>query len=663
VRGRVLDPDGKPVAGAEVFVRHRTQFGWDPADPAPKGQKGRVATSDADGRFRFELDKASSDWPWGDEPAWHEAQVAAVTPGLAMAWVEAGSLLKGDEATLRLVRDDVPIRGRVVDPQGRPIAGATVRLQQIGTVKDGTDLEAMLASGEVGYEQVAAWYGGYYDAIWPGGPNTWTTDADGRFEIKDLGRDRIGSLEVSGPMLAKSTLAVMARPAKVRPKPRPHPARRDRELMFMGRPPAPPLFGATFEHVVGPTKPIAGVVHSQATGRPVEGVKVYGQEGATWTSVSARTDAQGRFRLVGLPKGEVYQVTANEGYAAIGPFLGTRITVTDTEGLKPIETTLELPRGVVLTGRLIDPATGRPVRAGQISYVTLPTNPNKGQGTQALKSPTDPTFRLTVPPGEGMLMVQARGKDLPYIRARLRKADKGRGVGGVGDGETYTVVLNAHHSYKIIDVPADAESFHLDLELARGLARKGRVVDPDGQPVTGAQCYGLSPTWGHLKTLTDETFEVHGLEPDHPRQLIFAHKDRRLVGSVIIQGEDSRSNAPLVVRLDRPGSIKGRLVDEDGLPVSGAMLGTLTIGIDRNNLPPGPGDLAMWPDSETVTTGADGRFQVDGLKPGVTTNHGVSFKDRPGYWGDTGKVLRDIVIQRPGEVRDLGDITVKVVRQ
>ena len=121
--------------------------------------------------------------------------------------------------------------------------------------------------------------------------------------------------------------------------------------------------------------------------------------------------------------------------------------------------------------------------------------------TRRRTSPTDPTFRLTVPPGEGMLYVQARGKDLPYLTARLRKADKGKGIGGTGDGETYTVLLNAHHAYKIIDVPADARSFHVDLELTRGLSRKGRVVDPDGKPVTGAQCYGLSATWGQMTTL------------------------------------------------------------------------------------------------------------------------------------------------------------------
>ena len=59
------------------------EFGRSAVDPDPDGQKGRVTVSDADGRFRFDLDKASSDWPYGDEPAWHGAQIAAVAPGLA----------------------------------------------------------------------------------------------------------------------------------------------------------------------------------------------------------------------------------------------------------------------------------------------------------------------------------------------------------------------------------------------------------------------------------------------------------------------------------------------------------------------------------------------------------------------------------------------------
>ena len=90
---------------------------------------------------------------------------------------------------------------------------------------------------------------------------------------------------------------------------------------------------------------------------------------------------------------------------------------------------------------------------------------------------------MTLMPGEGMIYARASGENLPYTRARLRKADKGKGI-GAGDGENS---LNYHHTYKIINVPADAESFHVDLELTRGITRKGRVVDPDGKPVAGAR--------------------------------------------------------------------------------------------------------------------------------------------------------------------------------
>jgi len=656
VRGQVLDPDGKAVANADIFVRPHYEFGWTPISPARSGQKGRVTVSDTNGRFQFELDKASSDWPYGDEPAWHQAMIAAIAPGYGLAWTEAGSLAAGGDATLRLVKDDVPIRGRVLDTQGRPIAGVTVRLGRVRAVKDGVDLDAMLASGQVDEAQISATYG-YDDVVWPGGQNTWTSDADGRFEIRGIGRNRLGLLEFHGPALADGVLYVMARPTKVPPRSGPRPNQAP-HLSFHPR-----LVGATFEHVAGPTKPVVGVVRMKETGKPVAGVLVHGYESTTKiTTVSARTDAAGRFRLEGISKGERYQIYA-WARSGIDPFLGRRISVSDTEGLKPIETVLELPKGVIVIGRLVDEATGQTAPAGESHSIKLPSNPSDEGDREVIKSGrlslTDPTFRLTVPPGEQMFYAAPRGRETPYTRARLRKADKGKGVGGIGDGETYEIPLEVFNTYKIVNIPETTEPFTVELKLIRGFRRSGRVVGPDGQPITGAYCYGLSATGLNAKKLEGGTFEVLGLEPGYPRQLVFAHPNSRLVGSVIIKGEDIKKDAPIEIRLARAGTVKGRLIDEEGLPLPGIKLSILSSGLYDRGFP----SDNLWPDGSTFTTDGDGRFQITGLKPDTKSNIVFENPIVANYRRDAGEVLFNLTLQQPGEVRDLGDIKVKLVPQ
>jgi hypothetical protein len=111
--------------------------------------------------------------------------------------------------------------------------------------------------------------------------------------------------------------------------------------------------------------------------------------------------------------------------------------------------------------------------------------------------------------------------------------------------------------------------------------------------------------------------------------------------------------------MERAGSVKGRLVDEDGQPLAGAKLGATTYDSDGNNLPGGPSGL--WPDSETFTTDADGRFQVDGLKRHAKTSISVLGK-RPNARMSTGDVLKKLTAE-PGEVRELGNVKVTAAAQ
>src|SRR5262249_5494206 len=148
---------------------------------------------------------------YSGETGWHKAQVAVAAPGFAPAWVEAGDMVKRGEMALRLVRDDVPVLGRVLDSQGRPVAGGVVRMRAMWEVKEGVDLDAMLASGAVdeNMSRRARRFGDALGAaapnwqadpapLWPGGRNGWTTGADGRFEVQGVGRDRIARLEFHG---------------------------------------------------------------------------------------------------------------------------------------------------------------------------------------------------------------------------------------------------------------------------------------------------------------------------------------------------------------------------------------------------------------------------------------------------------------------------------
>ena len=500
-RGRVLDPDGEPVAGAGVYVRPFAERSWSENDPMTARQKGRVASTDRDGRFQFELDKGASDGSyWRGVTGWHKAQIAVAAPGFAPAWVEAGDMVKRGEMAVRLVRDDLPVRGRVVDSQGRPVAGVVVRIRAIWEVNDGVDLDAMLSAGAVDEENMLQTARRYGDSLgwatptwraeaplWPGGRSTWTTGADGRFEVQGIGRDRIARLEFHGGGVADGTLDVMARPAKAVARVRRLPSAARPRFRMSYSPQGTQLVGATFDFIASPTKPIVGVVRLKGSGMPVAGAFVMGVDPGTHTAVTARTDATGRFRLDGVPKAESYgiEVIPRQG---IDAFLRRSESIRDTEGLKPIETAVEVAPGVIVTGRLIDKLTGRVVPPGHVEYSTANNAAGDARGFSRL---ADGAFGLTVPPGHGMIAGAAAndGTVDPYVAAHLKATD--RKINTLED-RVFSHKIVGQHAYRLIDVPVGSGPIAVELELNRGPSRKGRLIGPDGLPVVGALAYGLS---------------------------------------------------------------------------------------------------------------------------------------------------------------------------
>ena len=430
-------------------------------------------------------------------------------------------------------------------------------------------------------------------------------------------------------------------PPSARPRPRP--------TSPFSSPRFEPLHGATFDYVATPSKPIEGVVRLKGTGRPLAGVRVSGYVYETESQSHTTTDKQGRFCLDGLPKVASYHLFVHPEPGQ--PYLTASAEVSDTDGLKPIPVTLDLLKGVAVRGRLIDKATGKPVAGRAVYHVKLPSNPNEGQAAYDARPFGPEGFRMTVPPGPGFFYASAGGKDLPYTRARLAPGDKGKGVGGEHDGEFITIILSPCHTYRIVDVPADAEMFPVDMELTRGTSRKGRLIDPDGKPVAGALAYGLESHW-EVKTLDDASFEVTGLESGKPRSVSFMHKGRRLAGAVALEPGEH----PVEVRLAPCGSAIGRVVDQDGHPLAGA---SMMLTPEDHSGHPVPGGIGLWPQGEGFAADQDGRFRVEGINPELSVTITCHPRSRPDIFlvpGKSKKPALEHVRTRPGETVDLGEI-------
>jgi hypothetical protein len=459
----------------------------------------------------------------------------------------------------------------------------------------------------------------------PGQPAVLTTGADGRFRLAGVGRERLVQFRVEGPGIASAWLGtVMTRAAEKVAGPGTH------------------VYGASFDHVAVASRPIRGVVRDKETGKPLAGVCVEGgSKGAS--GCQAVTDKEGRYELLGLAKSPSYSLVAKP---PDGLHFQRRVELQDTPGLGALTADIELVRGLRVRGRVTDKATGLPVARARVDYYPLYPNPHVGKvpgpwqpRAEAATGP-DGSYALTVLPGPGVIGVMGPERDayMPaLVTLQERKdffkipvdnifhpledfltADAGGRPGGIYQAD--------YHALVPLEPGEKEAALVKDVALERPQERKGRVVGPDGRPLTGVTAFGLV-RMGE-ETLGGAEFTVRGVNPRANRPLIFYHKDRKL-GSFVKEWR-GETPGPLTVRLQPCGSASGRVVDADGQPVAGLRIDLIGRGMRYPS------------DEQVVTTDKGGRFRAEGLVPGQMYQLDPLF---PAH-----------VIVEPGKHKDMGAI-------
>jgi len=441
VKGRVLGPDDKVFGGARLYLGH-----YGPNDEVAVTER---AQSNADGRFEFrfpksQLSKVHPDQLIGsvfgmytlerlEPPLSAEAdplftpigQVMAVAEGVGCDWSRIDPAPGRSEMTLKLVKD-VPIRGRILDPEGKPVAGAKLRPTRIRAYP-GEDLTAALAEFRKSNDFPIG------SKLWggplPGQPRTVTTGSDGSFRMAGLGSERLVILRVEGPAIASTDIPIMTRVSDEVAGPDKLGEGRYTVAVKPER-----VYGATFRYLAPASRPIRGMVTDKQTGKRLAGVLIRvgpsNRSSGTMTTsdgmLTTRTDEEGRYEVVGCPKSSRYEIFAQP--TDTSHYFSVRLQITDISGVGPLTSDIQLPGGIPIRGRVIDERTGKPVPGARVHCYPDNLNPSiralEGCGNAESSAIADPDGFFAVTALSGPCILGAVAPD-STVHARSKAYREG----------------------------------------------------------------------------------------------------------------------------------------------------------------------------------------------------------------------------------------------
>ncbi len=280
--------------------------------------------------------------------------------------------------------------------------------------------------------------------------------------------------------------------------------------------------------------------------------------------------------------------------------------------LETVQIEIKIKRGAWVEGRVVDRTTGKPVQA-VVEYCPFGDNPHLKEyagasfldhnaGDEA-EFPTDAEgrFRAIAIPGGGVLGV--RTIDTAYLAAEAlpqQQASRLVQFPAFRQSSGFQAMLP-------IEVTGRERLTIPDIKVARGRTQRVRILDKDGKPLTGARVVFLRRESLEPEMVTGSEFTYIHLRPGHAESAVVFHEERGLGGFVNITGDEA---GPIEVTLRPLGAVKGRLVDEKGLPRANVEIQAMYLMDQSVNRHVAQLDSA-------ARTGPDGRFQIHRLVPGL----------------------------------------------
>ncbi len=651
IRGRVLGIDGKPKAGAKLLLLDR------------KGRVKQLGVSAADGRFAVAVAKETTK-DWGH---WLIAQAEET----GFDFLDLYQLKHKKPVELRLVKDN-PIRGRILNTEGKPIRGVRVTPEEIA-VYGNNSLETFRAawmrlwaggSGDGSVKRIYADMGALFATV---------TDADGRFVVRGMGAERTMRLRLRGAGIADTSVQVANR-AGLDPKP-------FNQAVLDHLPKGHKHMNWRWSLLSGPDvavfadaeKVIRGVVTDADTSKGQPGVVVRlirDSDEVVQYPPEAKTDAQGRYEIHGVRKTKKYLVAiaanSDTGYML------SQVWAEDTIGHQAVRADIKIKKGVIVTGHVIDGATGKAI-PGYVMAAVLKGNPfgkdypsfsevGMMPGESSDRTDADRAFRVVVIPGPMLLMGKTEGMS-PIAYKGTGTDPKYPQYFQNGGYLGYNSMWPLQGQWnKVLRIKPGVAVVKQDIVLERAhVVAEVRVQDAEGRPLAEAWATASdrkssrweNPVWIQYGRLDERgSCLVHGETNGKPQSLIFYAPDKKLAGTWTLKENQKK---PMIVQLGPTGAIMGRLLDADGKP-----LAAVVVDVRYRD----PNVDYIHEDShegKEFVTDAHGAFALEDVIP--EWKFEFTFRRGKHRFERAAKAADPTMQVKPGERRDVGAIKLKLLAE